>query len=128
MTRKLTLALALFVSLSGAGAAYAQNPASIPNRGHAPTRPDGMGRLDLRVFDSTGRPVRGASAKLTSKRSGGFLCETWNTTDANGVAVLPPLHVGSLKLVVKAPGFRAQTIDLAPNALGQPVRVTLARS
>jgi hypothetical protein len=128
MTRKLTLALALFVALSGAGAAFAQNASGIANRGHAPTQPDGMGRLDLRVFDSAGRPVRGASAKLTSKRRGGFLCETWNTTDANGVAVLPPLHVGSLKLVVKAPGFRAQTIDLAPNALGQPVRVTLARS
>jgi hypothetical protein len=128
MMRKLTLALALCVSLSGAGAAFAQNAANIPNRGHAPTRPDGLGRLDLRVFDSEGRPVRGASAKLTSKRPGGFLCETWNTTDANGVAVLPPLHVGSLKLVVKAPGFRAQTINLAPNALGQPVRVTLARS
>jgi hypothetical protein len=128
MMRKLTLALALCVSLSGAGAAFAQTGANIPNRGHAPTRPDGMGRLDLRVFDADGRPVRGAAAKLMSKRPGGFLCETWNTTDANGVAVLPPLHVGTLKLTIKAPGFRAQTINLAPQQLGQPVRVTLARS
>jgi hypothetical protein len=128
MTRKLTLAVALCVSLFGASASFAQGVSNVPNRGHAPTRPDGLGRLDLRVFDSAGRPVRGASAKLTSKRAGGFLCETWNTTDANGVAVLPPLHVGTLKLEIKAPGFRAQTINLAPNALGQPVRVTLARS
>ena len=128
MTRKLTLAIALCVALSGAGAAFAQNAKTIANRGHAPARPDGLGRLDLRVFDSEGRPVRGASAKLTSKRPGGFLCETWNTTDANGVAVLPPLHVGSLKLTIKAPGFRAQTVNLSPSALGQPVHVTLVRA
>jgi hypothetical protein len=126
MTRKLTLALCL--SLFTASAALAQGGTSIPNRGHAPTQEDGLGRLDLRVFDSQGQPVRGAQAHLTSHRRGGFLCETWNSTDADGVAVLPPLHVGTLRLVVKAPGFRTQTVDLAPGALAQPVRVTLARA
>jgi hypothetical protein len=126
--RKLTLALALCLSLFGATAALAQGTNEIPNRGHAPTKPDGLGRLDLRVFDEQGRPVRGASAKLVSKRPGGFLCETWNSTDANGVAVLPPLHVGSLKLVVKADGYRTQTFSVAPAELGRPLRVTLARS
>jgi hypothetical protein len=128
MMRKLTLALAICVSLFGASAALAQDASNIPNRGHAPAQADGIGRLDLRVVDAGGQPVRGASAKLTSNRPGGFVCETWNSTDANGVAVLPPLHVGSLKLVVKAPGYRAQTLNLSPNSLAQPVRVTLARS
>jgi hypothetical protein len=126
--RKLTLALAVYVSLFTASAALAQGGVNVPNRGHAPTQSDGLGRLDLRVFDSQGRPVRGAQAKLTSHRAGGFLCETWNSTDANGVAVLPPLHVGSLRLVVRAAGFRTQTIDLAPSALAEPVRVALVRS
>lgn len=128
MMQKLTIALALCVSLSGASAALAQDGSNIPNRGHAPVQADGIGRLDLRVFDSEGQPVKGASAKLTSNRRGGFVCETWNTTGADGVAVLPPLHVGSLKLSVKAPGYRAQTIQLSPDALGQPVHVTLVRS
>ncbi|MDT7602827.1 MAG: hypothetical protein QOF61_824 [Acidobacteriota bacterium] len=126
--RKLTLALAVCLSLLTASATLAQVNSAAPNMGHAPTQTDGIGRLDLRVFDAQGQPVRGAQAKLTSKRSGGFLCETWNSTNANGVAVLPPLHVGSLRLVVKATGFRAQTINLSPNDLAQPVRVTLARA
>ena len=126
--RKLTLALALCLSLLGAVPAFAQGAAEIPNRGHAPTKPDGLGRLDLRVFDEQGRPLRGASAKLTSKRPGGFLCETWNTTGADGVAVLPPLKVGTLRLVVKADGYRSQTLSLAPAELGRPLRVTLVRS
>jgi hypothetical protein len=126
--RKLTLALAVCLSLFAASAALAQTNSAAPNMGHAPAKADGIGRLDLRVFDSQGQPVRGAQAKLTSKRSGGFLCETWNSTNADGVAVLPPLHVGSLKLVVKAAGYRTQTIELSPSALAQPVHVTLVRS
>ncbi|MDQ1591348.1 MAG: Carboxypeptidase regulatory-like domain [Pyrinomonadaceae bacterium] len=128
MTRKTFLAVALVLSLFGATAVVAQTGAGIQNRGHAPTRPDGLGRLDLRVADADGRPVKGAQAKLSSERPGGFFCETWNSSDANGVAVLPPLHVGKLKLVVKAAGYRTQTIEVAPGALSQPVRVTLARA
>ena len=127
MKRKLLLAAALCLSFAAVPAA-AQNDSAIPNRGVAPSRADGLGRLDLRVMDAEGRPVRGAQAKLISKRSGGNVCETWNTTDARGVAVLPPLHVGSLKLTIKAPGFRAQTLTLAPSDLGRPVSVMLARS
>jgi hypothetical protein len=128
MTRKIFLALAISLSLFGATAALAQTGAAIQNRGHAPTRPDGLGRLDLRVADAQGQPIKGAQAKLTSQRPGGFVCETWNSSDANGVAVLPPLHVGKLKLVVKASGYRTQTFEIAPSALSQPVRVTLARA
>ena len=125
--KKLILAVAVCLSFV-AVPATAQNNSEIPNRGVAPKSADGLGRLDLRVFDAAGHPVRGAQAKLTSQRSGGFLCETWNTTDARGVAVLPPLKVGSLKLSIKAPGFRAQTLSLSPSDLGRPVHVTLARS
>ena len=125
--RKMILAVAVCFSFVAAPA-VAQNNSEIPNRGVAPKQDGGLGRLDLRVFDSEGRPVSGAQGKLTSQRGGGFLCETWNTTDARGVAVLPPLKVGSLKLTIKAPGFRAQTLRLSPSDLGQPLRVALVRS
>ncbi|HEY9282085.1 MAG TPA: carboxypeptidase-like regulatory domain-containing protein [Pyrinomonadaceae bacterium] len=125
--KKLILAVAVCLSFVAAPAA-AQNSSEIPNRGVAPKTADGLGRLDLRVSDSAGRPVRGAQAKLVSERRGGFVCETWNTTDARGVAVLPPLHVGSLRLSIRAPGFRAQTLTLSASDLARPVRVTLARS
>ena len=105
----------------------AQTSQDIPNMGKAPDRPDGTGRVDLRVSDENGNPVKGAYGKLDSRRSNGTLCESWNTTDTRGVAVLPPLHVGTLSLTVSAPGFQTQTIDLAPASIGQPVRVILAR-
>lgn len=105
----------------------AQTSADIPNMGKAPDRPDGTGRVDMRVFDENGNPVRGAYGKLESRRSDGFICEAWNTTDQRGVAVLPPLHIGTISLTIEAPGFVKQTIDLAPSSIGQPVRVTLVR-
>lgn len=110
-----------------AGQQSAQTSADIPNMGKAPDRPDGTGRVDMRVFDENGNPVKGAYGKLESRRSDGYLCEAWNTTDSRGVAVLPPLHIGTISLTVSAPGFVKQTIDLAPSSIGQPVRVTLAR-
>ena len=71
-----------------------QGNGDIPNMGHAPTEPNGIGRLDLRVEDENGHPIMNAFAKLESHRSDGYLCESWNTTDARGVAVLPPIHMG----------------------------------
>lgn len=98
-----------------------------PNMGQAPTEPNGVGRLDLRVVDESGQPVKGASARLASTRSDGYFCESWNSTDAKGVAVLPPIHMGVLRLTVKAKGYLTQKLDVATNSLSQPVRVTLAR-
>jgi len=100
-------------------------PNEPPNQGHAPNKPDGIGRLDLRVVDQAGNPVEGAQAHLESRRTGGFLCESWAPTTAAGQAVLPPLHVGKLKLTVKAKGYEAVKMELLPDALGEPVRVTL---
>ena len=124
--KKLILAVAVCLSFAAVPAA-AQNNTEIPNRGVAPKSADGLGRLDLRVFDAEGRPVRGAQAKLVSTRSGGFVCETWNTTDARGVAVLPPLHMGQLTLKLSAKGFQTQKITIDAASLNEPVRITLVR-
>ena len=130
--RKLFLASLLVVATFG-GTALAQDQSgassdsNIPNMGRAPKQPDGIGRLDLRVVDEQGNPVEGVRADLESKRSNGFLCASWNWTNAQGVAVLPPLHMGQLQLKLKAKGFETVKLNLDASSLDQPVRVTMVR-
>lgn len=107
--------------------ANAQSQGDIPNQGRAPTQPNGMGKLDARVFDETGNPVRGVYLKLESERTDGYFCESWNSTDERGVAVLPPIHMGRLRLIVKAKGYENQKLDVDASTLNEPVRVTLVR-
>jgi len=127
--RKLIFATLLIAATSGA--AFAQNGVQspdnndIPNMGRAPKQTDGVGRLDLRVVDEDGNPVKGVRADLQSQRSGGFLCESWNWTDARGVSVLPPLHMGKLTLKLSAKGYETQKLTVDAANLDQPVRVIL---
>ena len=127
--RKLLLAT-LFVAAAFT-AAPAQDSTSqgqdIPNMGRAPSEPNGIGRLDARVVDEAGNPVRGVSLKLESRRTDGYFCESWNTTDERGVAVLPPIHMGRLRLVVKARGYEDQKLDVNPASLNEPLRITLVK-
>jgi hypothetical protein len=122
--RKLIIASLLVASAFGAASAQTGGN-DIPNMGRAPKQVDGVGRLDLRVVDENGEPVQGVRADLKSKRSDGFLCESWNWTDARGVSVLPPLHMGNLTLKLSAKGFQTQTIQVNASDLDQPVRVVL---
>ena len=124
--RRLLIATLLVLSAFGAAAAQTNNN-EIPNMGRAPKQADGIGRLDLRVVDQDGNPVQGVRADLKSKRGDGFLCESWNWTDARGVSVLPPLHMGKLTLKLSAKGFQTQTIQVDANSLNEPVRITLVR-
>ncbi len=41
--------------------------------------------------------------------------------------MLPPIHMGTLRLVVKAKGYRTQEIAVPVSDLSQPIRVTLAQ-
>jgi len=122
--RKLIIASLLLASAFGAASAQTGGN-DIPNMGRAPKQTDGVGRLDLRVVDEDGNPVQGVRADLKSKRMDGFLCESWNWTDARGVSVLPPLHMGQLTLKLSAKGFETQTIQVNAASLDQPVRVVL---
>ena len=127
--RKLIVATLLVAATFGTALAQegaAQNTSNdVPNMGHAPKQADGIGRLDLRVVDENGNPVKGVRADLQSHRTGGFLCESWNWTDARGVAVLPPLHMGQLTLKLSAKGYETQKIEIDAASLDQPVRVVL---
>lgn len=129
--RKLFLATIIIVatfSVASAQDSASSAPAGdIPNMGRAPSQPNGIGRLDARVFDEAGNPVRGAHLKLESERTDGFFCESWNSSDARGVSVLPPLHMGNLKLIVKAKGYETLKINVPTENLNEPFRITLVR-
>jgi hypothetical protein len=104
-----------------------RNNGTLPSQGIAPKVPNGIGRADVRVFDEKGNPIRNAYVKLESTRTDGFFCESWGETDANGVIALLPIHMGSLKLKVKAKGYRPQELDVPADGLGDPLHVTLKK-
>ena len=128
MSKVLSAILIIAASFS---IALAQEPTrsngTLPSQGRAPKVPDGIGRADVRVFDEKGNPIRNAYVKLESTRTDGFFCESWGETDANGRIALLPIHMGSLRLKVKAKGFRAQELDVPAAELGEPVHVTLKK-
>lgn len=135
--RKLFLVVFTLALVIGTGAAQqisAQTTTTPTNMGRAPKQMNGVGRLDLRVFDQQGNPVQGAFAQLESRRTDGYFCEAFSYTDGRGIALdqfgrpgMPPLHMGVLKLIVKAKGYETFTMNVAHNSLSEPVRVTLVR-
>jgi hypothetical protein len=123
-----TLIIAASFSLSlaqGQQGNSTSGQSDIPNMGHAPTEINGIGRLDLRIVDENGNPVKGAFAKLESRRTDGFFCESWSPTDERGVAVLPPIHMGHLTLIIKAKGYQTIKMEVPLDSLSEPVHVTL---
>ena len=129
--RKLFITALIIVASFGLALGQSQQNGSTPggddtpNMGRAPSQPNGVGRLDLRVVDENGNPVEGAYAKLESHRSDGYFCESWNSTNQKGVAVLPPIHMGKLDLIIKAKGFQTLKIEVPVDSLSEPVHVTL---
>ena len=104
-----------------------QGSNEIPNMGRAPKEINGIGRLDLRIVDEDGNAVKGAYAHLESERTDGYFCESWNSSDERGVAVLPPIHMGKLTLKIKAKGYATQKIEIPLDSLSEPVRITMHR-
>jgi hypothetical protein len=124
---KFLLSLVIVAATLSVGLAQNQNenPSDPPSRGVAPKTENGIGRADVRVVDQNGNPVNNALVKLESNRSDGFFCESWDNTNEHGIAVLPPIHMGTLKFIVKAKGFHKQEIEVPAGSLADPVRVTL---
>lgn len=118
-----------FIILSVFACALAQEPNrdDPPSTGIAPKVINGVGRADVRVRDENGNPIKDAFVKLESTRTDGFFCESWNDTDARGLANLPSLHMGNLKLKIKAKGYQPQELEIPFDQLGDPVRVTLKK-
>ncbi|MBA3804984.1 MAG: carboxypeptidase regulatory-like domain-containing protein [Acidobacteria bacterium] len=93
--------------------------------GRAPKTTDGIGRAVVVIKDADGNPVKKAYVHLYSTRSDGFLCESWAWTNDDGVVLLPPLHMGELKIKIKADGFQKNTTEVNADSLGEPVNITL---
>jgi hypothetical protein len=122
--------LSLLLIFAAFGLAVGQEPTrnpEPPSQGIAPKEPNGIGRADVRVFDESGNAIRNAYVKLESTRTDGFFCESWGDTDERGIIALPPIHMGSLKLKVKAKGFQSQELEVPTSDLGNPVHVTLKK-
>jgi len=128
MTKVLSLLLVIIAAFS---VALAQGPTRTSDQpasqGIAPKEPNGIGRADVRVFDENGNAIKNAYVKLESTRTDGFFCESWGDTDAHGLVALPPIHMGALKLKVKAKGYRSEELEVPASELGNPVRVTLKK-
>jgi len=128
MSKVLSVLLIVFatsgVALSQKSSSNSDNP---PSQGIAPKVTNGIGRADVRVFDESGNPIRNAYVKLESTRTDGFFCESWGETDERGIIALLPIHMGSLKLKVKAKGYHSTILEVPTEQLGEPVRVTLKR-
>ena len=122
-----SLIIAAACSVGAAQGPGSQDKNEPPSLGVAPKTENGVGRADVRVFDESGNPIRNAYVKLESTRTDGFFCESWGDTDTHGIIALPPIHMGSLKLRVKAKGYRPQELDVPTSNLGDPVRVTLKK-
>lgn len=121
----LIIAASFSLSLGQSQQDATQPGSDIPNMGRAPKEINGVGRLDLRVVDENGNPLKGAFAKLESERTDGFFCETWNSTNDRGVAVLPPIHMGKLMLSIKAKGYQTIKMEVPLDSLSEPVKVVM---
>ena len=121
----------LLIIIATTAIAFGQEPKrnsdDPPSTGIAPKVENGIGRADVRVRDENGNPIKDAYVKLESTRTDGYFCESWNNTDEHGLAGLPPIHMGSLKLKVKAKGYQTAELEVPADQLGDPIRVTLKK-
>jgi hypothetical protein len=134
--RKLLIAALIIGATYNLGLAQNENTTTTPQEprfnteqmlklGHAPQAVNGVGRAVVVVKDAEGNPVKKAYVHLYSTRSDGFLCESWAWTNDDGVVLLPPLHMGELKIKIKADGFQKSTTEVNASTLGEPVNITL---
>lgn len=104
-----------------------QSLENITRLARAPQSVDGVGRAVVVVSDKDGNPIQNAYAKMDSVWGGDHFCESWGSTNSQGAIALNPIHMGKLKLMVKAKGYETQKIEVDAGSLSAPVHVTLAR-
>lgn len=121
------LALAAFSFVPAQQENTQQSLENITRLARAPQQADGLGRAVIIVNDKDGNPIKNAYAKLESVWGGDHFCESWGSTGDLGAIALNPIHMGQLKLTVKAKGYATQKIDVDASSLSSPVHVTLAR-
>jgi hypothetical protein len=107
--------------------ASSQSRQEMTKLARAPQQVDGIGRAVIFVADEGGKPVKGAYATLESIWGGDHYCESFGSTDGDGAIALLPIHMGALRLVVKAKGYQTSKLPVSLNSLSEPLHVTLSR-
>ncbi len=123
----LIIAAAFSVGLAQQGPNETKTTEELLKMGRAPGQPEGIGRAVIEVNDEQGNPVPAAYVTLSSIWGGDQFCESYGGVNRDGVIALLPIHMGKLKLKVKAKGYRTYETTVDPGALNQPVVVTLVK-
>jgi len=126
---------ALCVLLSGFAYAQPSHPTRFPcyhdpqmrYQGQPSTGANGIARLDLRIADQSGTPLRGAYAELESKQRNNHKCWVHTWSCVHGDALLPPIRTGVFQLTVKLAGYRTLVRNISEDDLSRPLTVQLER-
>lgn len=129
--RKLLMSVLIIAASFSVGMAQddvsSQSREDIAKLARAPIEAEGIGRAAVFVSDVNGDPVKGAYVTLESTWGRDNFCESFASTNKNGAIALLPIHMGTLKLIVKAEGYETAKLQLTAASLSEPVRVTLTR-
>jgi hypothetical protein len=123
----LIIAAAFSVGLAQQGPNETKSTEELLKMGRAPSAAEGIGRAVIEVEDMNGNPVPQAYVTLSSIWGGDQFCESYGQVNKDGVIALLPIHMGKLKLKVKAKGYRTQEIVVDPSTLSEPVVVKLEK-
>ncbi len=129
--RKLFFAALIVAAVFSLG--LAQEGQNQPNMGdplkmgRAPSQPDGIGRAVIEVEDQNGNPVPTALVTLSSIWGGDHYCESYGGVNRDGIIALLPIHMGRLKLKVKAKGYVTYETTIDPATLNEPIVVKLEK-
>lgn len=127
--RKLFISALIIASAFTLGIAQESTPLQtrdeISKLAKAPIETEGVGRAVVFVSDVNGEPIKGAHATLESLWGRDNFCESFGWTNNNGAIALLPIHMGTLKLIVKAKGYKTASVEVATRSLSEPINVTL---
>jgi hypothetical protein len=129
--RKLFFAALIIVAACSLGLAQGPNDNKTTDEllkmGRPPGATDGIGRAVIEVEDEQGNPVPVAYVLLSSIWGGDNFCESYGNVNRDGVIALLPIHMGKLKLKVKAKGYKTYETVIDPSTLSEPVVVKLEK-
>jgi hypothetical protein len=123
----LIIAAAFSVGLAQQGPNQNQTTEELLKMGRAPEAVDAIGRAVIQVEDMNGNPVPVAFVTLSSIWGGDHYCESYGGVNRDGVIALLPIHMGKLKLKVKAKGYKPFETTIDPSTLSAPVMVKLEK-
>jgi hypothetical protein len=123
----LIIAAAFSLGLAQQGPSETKSTEELLKMGRAPGGTDGIGRAVIEVEDMQGNPVPIAQVLLSSIWGGDNYCESYGGVNRDGVIALLPIHMGKLKLKVKAKGYKTYETTIDPATLNEPVVVKLEK-